>query len=202
MTLDPQFVDLGVRLAESMARNTATSIATRIKTAKTAKQDREAIAELEQIIADLSEDRNELVQIAQAYKEQLVAQTISDADLEFITGRLVPMIKELTVKNAGPQGIDSEGAQEMIDLLSPLLAAETLTILQLLGFNFKKAIGEPLTDLVAQAISSRTTSDPRSDIDVERLNAQRELAYLQLAMDEEAFARFRSLIPNNPAASD
>lgn len=196
MDLDPQLLELGVRLADSAARNTAASIATRVKTGKTAKQDREAIVALEEIITDLSQDRNELLQIAQAYKEQLVGQTISEADVEYITSQLIPRLKEFTMMTAGAQGTDGDTAQEMINLLSPLLSVETLPILQLLGFNFKRAIGEPLTDLVARAISARAGPDPTAVVELQRLGVERELAYVEVARDEDAYARLKSLFPN------
>jgi hypothetical protein len=193
MDLDPQLVELGVRLGESAARNTAASIATRVQTARTAKQDRAAIVALEEIITDLSQDRNELLQIAQAYKEQLIAQTISAGDVEYITTQLVPRLKEFIAVTAGAQGSEPGPAQEMIDALNPVLSVETLTILQLLGFNFKRAIGEPLTDLVARAISARTTPDPTAVTELQRLGMERELAYIELAKDQDAYARLKSL---------
>lgn len=193
MDLDPQMVELGVRLAESAARNTAASIATRVRTARTAKHDREAAVALEEIITDLSQDRNELLQIAQAYKEELVAQTISATDVEYITSQLIPRLKEFIAMTSAAQGIDPDTAQEVVDALSPLVSVETLTILQLVGFNFKKAIGEPLTELVAQAITARASPDPTAATELQRINVQRELAYVELAKDADAYGRFKSL---------
>jgi hypothetical protein len=43
----------------------------------------------------------------------------------------------------------------MMEIIKPLLSVETLTVLQLLGFNFKQAIGEPLTELVAGLIAAK-----------------------------------------------
>lgn len=197
MDLDPQVVELGVRLAESAARNTATSIATRVTTARTAKHDREALVALEEIITDLSQDRNELLQIAQAYKEQLVAQMISDEDVEYITSQLVPKLKEFVAMTSAAQADGDAAAQAMIDVLTPLLSVETLTILQLLGFNFKRAIGEPLTNLVAAAINAKANADAATTLEVQRLGIERELAYVSLAKDEAAYARLRSLYGSN-----
>jgi len=42
----------------------------------------------------------------------------------------------------------------MLRLMTPLPSVETVTILQLLGFNFRTAIGQPLTDLAGNAIRS------------------------------------------------
>lgn len=194
MDLDPQLVALATRLAESAARNTAASIATRVSTAKSAKRDREALVELEEIITELSEDRSELLQIAQAFKEQLAGQMISAEDVGYITSQLVPKLKEFVELTADSQPGGAEAAREMIDVLSPLLSVETVTILQLLGFSLKRAIGEPLTDLVARAIASRAPGDPAADFELQRLSAKRELAIIDLANNEDAYRRFQSLI--------
>lgn len=189
MDVDPQLVELGVRLAESSVRNTASSIATRVQTAKAAKKDREALVELEEIITDLSEDRNELLRIAQAYKEQVASQTVSEQDVQYITSQLVPKLQELFELS----GQQDENLDDVVNAVKALLSVETLTILQLLGFNFKVAIGEPLTDLVARSIRSRIVADQQMALEIQRLNTEREIAFIELARDPEALDRFRSL---------
>ena len=189
MDVDPQLVELGVRLAESSVRNTASSIATRVQTAKAAKKDREALVELEEIITDLSEDRNELLRIAQAYKEQVASQTVSEQDVQYITSQLVPKLQELFELS----GQQDENLDDVVNAVKALLSVETLTILQLLGFNFKVAIGEPLTDLVARTIRSRVVADQQMALEIQRLNTEREIAFIELARDPEALDRFRSL---------
>jgi hypothetical protein len=197
MDLDPQLIEVGVRLTDSAARNSAASIATRVKAARTAKRDRDALVTLEEIITDLSQDRNELLQIAQAYREQLAAQMISAEDVEYITSQLIPTLKDFLARTSTAQGGDADSARAVIDALSPVLSVETLTILQLLGFNFKRAIGEPLTRLVAQMIGARMTPDAAAAIELQRLNVQRELAYIELAKDEAAYVRLKSLFPSS-----
>lgn len=61
--------------------------------------------------------------------------------------------------------------------------------MQLIGFNFRKAIGEPLTKLVGQLILSRAQADSALNLEIQRLGLQRELAYLELAGDPEAYDR-------------
>jgi hypothetical protein len=81
----------------------------------------------------------------------------------------------------------------MVDLLTPLLSAETVTILQLLGFNFRRAIGEPLTELVASLISTRTPADSDRLLELQALQSQRDIKYIELASDPESFARLKNL---------
>lgn len=188
MDLDPQVVALGVRLAEIGARNTATSVSTRLRTARAAKRDAELLAELEEIIAELTQDRSELLQIAQAYKEQLAGQTITTTEVEYITSQLVPKLQELLAATS-----TNESAEELLDAVHSIISVETLTILQLLGFNFKKAVGEPLTLLVAALISARMPSPSTANTDLQRLTIEREIAVIEIAKDEAACRRLRAL---------
>ena len=91
--IDPQIADLGVRLADASIRNTMRAIINRIGTAKTKRDEKETILELEEIISDLVADKNELVRIAQSYEQEFVAQQISKEDIEYITTKFIPVLK-------------------------------------------------------------------------------------------------------------
>jgi hypothetical protein len=156
MDAEKQFAELGARLIEIGVRNTAVTISTKIRTAKAKKDAKKTIQELEEIISALISDKNELVQIAQSYEQELVAQQISKKDIEYITTKFIPVLKGLIQQTSG----DNANIQKTIDTLMPLLSVETLTVLQLLGFNYKRAVGEPLTLLIRQAITSKISSNP------------------------------------------
>jgi len=83
--MDPQLQTLGLQLADTAVRHTAASVGIRISAVKAKKNNQETIAELEQIVNDLQSDRSELVRIAQAYEDELVAQRISNSDIEYIS---------------------------------------------------------------------------------------------------------------------
>lgn len=171
-------------------RNTATSVADRVALVTSKKRDKETIAELEQIINDLQADKNELVRIARAYEQELVAQRISASDVEYITGHVVPVITQLLESAAG----DYDGnAQEILDLVEPILSVESVTVLQLLGFNFRRAIGEPLTALVSQLIMAKAQPSPEVTLELQRLSVARDLAYLEIAKDADAHARLSKM---------
>lgn len=55
--MDPQLVDLGVKLTEALAKNTASTIFTKIRAIKAAKDDKATISELEEIIQELISDK-------------------------------------------------------------------------------------------------------------------------------------------------
>jgi hypothetical protein len=192
--MDPEFQALGVQLADATVRNTASAIADRIGVAKARRKDQETIAELEEIVSGLLSDKSELVRIAQAYEEALVAQRISQSDIEYLSNNFVPILTQLMETAAAEQGEDVASIQRMIDLVKPILSVETVTILQLIGFNFKKAIGEPLTELVAKLISSRVHPDVDRSQEIQALSIKREVAYLEVARDAEAHARLQSML--------
>ena len=186
--MDPQIQALAMQLADVTVRNTAGAIGDRIHAAKARKKDQDTIGELEQIISELITDKAEVTRVAQAFEETLVAQRISDAEVDFITQTIVPVIKQLVEVTSDPGAAGSQ-AQKVIDLVEPLLSAKTVTVLQLLGFNFKRAIGEPLTELVSRAILAKSPTDAALGNELQRLNAQREVAFLEVAKDPDAYER-------------
>lgn len=187
--MDQDLQALAIRLAESVVRNTAGAIADRVNVIKTKKDAAQQVAELEQIINDLISDKTELVRIAHAYESELVAQRISADDVRYISANLVPVIKQL-VDSASSSNQDAQPT-DMMALLEPILSVETVTILQLLGFNFRSAIGEPLTQLVGNAIQAKAAPVGDMLAEKERLGLQREIAFYEVAKDPEAFERLR-----------
>lgn len=154
--MDPALQSLGAELSQVALSNAASAIADKIRAVKARKQDQETIAELEEIVNDLLEDKSKLMRIALAYEQELVAQQISEDDIKYISEQLVPLLRLMMASSTGTPNSNSASSDEMIDVISPLLSVEVVTILQLLGFNFRKAIGEPLTELVAEFISSKS----------------------------------------------
>lgn len=183
--MDPELERLSLQLADTAIRNTARLIADRITAVKARKQDKETIAELESIVNDLIADKAEIHRIAQAYQDELVAQRISDDDVTYITTSILPVIKKLAESGvAGP----AAQTEEMMRVLEPILSAETVKVMQLLGFNFRKAIGQPLTELVSRAIMSKAA--PASDSgEMATLQLRREITYAEIVKDPEAYRR-------------
>lgn len=192
MEVAPELQELAVGLAGSAARNTAQVVWDRVNALKAANKDRETISGLEQIINDLIADKNDLTRIAQAYQSELVAQRLSSGDIRYITDTVVPLIEQL----AATSSTDAAKTTQMMKLLKPLLSIETVNVLQLLGFNFRRAIGEPLTELVEKSILSRASASGDAATELAHLQLRRELAVLELAQDPDAYARFQSLTGN------
>lgn len=185
--LTQQLSNLGVQLATSAARNSASAIANAIAAARASRSATEQVVALEQIVSDLLSDKSELTRIAQAYQHELVAQQLTPGDVQYITDAVVPLLEKLV-------GMNSEtGAQlkEQVQAFKPLLSVETVNILQLLGFNFRQGIGAPLTQRVKELIEGSSNSD--NDRQGEALRTQRRA--MELAADPDAYARFREMYP-------
>ncbi len=147
--MDEQILQLSAKLAEAAARNTASGIANRIRVIRDRKETRETIGQLEEIINDLIADKNELVQIAQAFEQDLVAQRITPQQAQSLVSSLAPALERLAGSGGGQQ------AKAALEPLIGILTPEVIDALQLLGFNFRQAIGEPLTDLLADFLRSK-----------------------------------------------
>lgn len=194
MYVDPELADLGVRLADTAIRNTAGAIANKIKTVKAKKDDKVTIQELEEIVNSLIDDKNELLQIAQAYKQDLVAQQISQEDIEYITDEFIPILKDLIKQTSSNENNSTPTDMEKaLDSLTPLLSVEMLTVLQLVGFNFKKAIGEPLTILLHKFIMSKVPVDPQSNLEYNKMAAMLSTEVLKVVQDKDASDRLARL---------
>jgi hypothetical protein len=188
--VSPEIQTLAISLAGSAIRNTAQGVSDRIKGLKAGNNDRETINGLEQLVNDLISDKNDLTRIAQAYQAELVAQRLSSGDVQYITETIVPLVEKL----AGTSGDgDSKNAQ-LMEIITPLLSIETVNVLQLLGFNFRKAIGAPLTELVERAILSKAPGD--AALEIQRLQLEREVGYIAIAQDPAAHARLVAMYGN------
>jgi hypothetical protein len=187
----PQLIELGLQLAASAARNTASSVTDKIAAMRASKSADEQVAALEQIVSDLIADKNELTRIAQSYQQELVAQQLTPGDVLYIADTVVPLLEKFA------DGMDDQVSGEkfngQIQAMKPLLSVETVNVLQLVGFNFRQGIGVPLTRRAKNAIEGQ--KDTGSELQVEGLRHQR--AAMELAADPAAFARFRELFPGS-----
>jgi hypothetical protein len=186
MDLQPEVIDLGSRLLESAARNGASAIADKVRSLRASGKSEETIAGLEEIISELISDKSELTRIAQSYQAELVSQNLASGDIRYIADTLFPLIEQIA--ESRPDA-DSEANLASLQAMKPLLSVETANVLQLLGFNFRRAIGEPLTTLCEQMITSRANQSEALKLE----SLKREQLYVQLALDPEAYERFRTL---------
>ena len=161
------------QLAIVVLNNTATQVADNVEKARAQIDKEKTTAALEQIINELVRDKAELTRIAQAYEQELASQKITKKELEYITENILPLLDKFI----------PEDQKETVEQLSSILSVETLAVMQLLGFNYKRAIGEPLTVLLQKTIESKIPADPS---EAQRTN----LLALEIIKDPEASKRY------------
>ena len=115
------------------------------------------------LINEVLQEREEAVRIAQAYKSELERIVISDEDIEHLhntVSNILEIFKNIQLAGVDPQ--DTLGVMrvqkqiETMEQVKNLISVDTLKSMQLLGFNYKAAIGEPLTQICSRAILSLT----------------------------------------------
>lgn len=176
--------ELALRLGELAAVHGAAEVSTRVKALRVQKSSAETVNKLAEIINELVSDRAELLGLARALHEEIITQRIEDSDLEFIVNEVVPTLESML--NLSP---DKSG-QEAIDAVKVLLRKETLDVLQVLGFSFKEAIGQPLTTLVRDFILS---ASPDGDTELDKLRLELQIETLKAVNDAEAFERLQRI---------
>ena len=161
-----ELVALGGSLAELAVKGTATAISTKIKAIKDEKNADKIRNTYDEIINELLLERDEAIRIAQSYKSELEKVIISDEDIQHLhntVSHILEIIKTAQLANAQHQGqeeIDKvEKQSKSYEQIKELISVDTLKTMQLLGFNYKAAIGEPLTEICANAISKLGTKN-------------------------------------------
>lgn len=186
MEVNADLIRLSAELTKMIASSSISIIFDKISAIKNKKDNEEIINSLQEIINQLIADKNTLIQIAQAFEQELISQKISDEEITYITTEIVPLFKKLLENNE-----NDEKLNEQIDMLTSLLSKETFSILQLLGFNFKKAIGEPLTIFVRDLVLSKKPVNSELDYQLALLREQRGIELLKVMQDKEAYQRLK-----------
>lgn len=188
--------DLVVKTADVMIKNTTETIFNRIDAAKGNHDKEKTILALEEIIKDLLDDKNKLNQIIRQYEELLAIQKLSDKNIDYITENIVPLLSQVLESDIVTKDNEekAEEINKVINLLNPLLSVETLTILQLLGFNFREGIGVPLTNLVKGTINKKETEELNYQYNIEATKTQTEL--FKLLQTEEGREIYKQISKN------
>jgi hypothetical protein len=99
-----------------------------------------------------------------------------------------------------------EKKDEYIGYIESLLSKELVKVMQLIGFNYREAIGIPLTKLCADAISNLKQTEGKQNL--QELNLKNQTAIAKLSLDKRAYNRFvrlmwaESIVDNDPENPD
>ena len=140
-------VEMGVALSELAIKRTTTNVTNKIKTVKEEKNCEKLRSVYDEIVNEILLERDEAVRIAQAYKSEIDRIVINDDDIAHLHNTISDVLDLL--KKLSPE-MDVQSFEVFKDLIS----VDTLKTMQLVGFNYKVAIGEPLTELCANAIKN------------------------------------------------
>ena len=140
-------VEAGISLAELAVKGTASAVNKKIRAMKDVKDAEKLRTTYDSLINEVLQEREEAVRIAQAYKAELDRIVISDEDINHLHAT-VSKVLDIFRTFSPDTPVDS------FEAMKELISVDTLKTMQLLGFNYKAAIGEPLTNLCANAISS------------------------------------------------
>ena len=189
----PELLALGTSLAELAVKGTATAVSSKIRAIKEEKNIDKIRNTYDEIINELLNEREEAVRIAQAYKSELEKVVISDEDIQHLhntVSRILEIIKEIqisSVKRRGPEAVNAVKAQvESYEQIKELISVDTLKTMQLIGFNYKSAIGEPLTLMLKNLILSKV-------IEPDSLKAFEKIVtpeMVEILKDETAYENF------------
>lgn len=146
--MDNETVELAARYASYIGKASYEWVAQRIDSAKKTQDAQEQLKVYDEVVNKLLNEKAEIERIAGEYKSKYEQVTISDEDIDHLQKTIAKLT--LLFKNYGEP--DERLDQNTIDLFLGLINKDTLKTMQLLGFNYKSAIGEPLTEVCADFI--------------------------------------------------
>ena len=160
-TIGSAIIELGTSLSTLVLKGTATAVQGKIASLKEERTVETVRSAYNEMINQLLEEREEALLIAQSYKNELERVVISDEDIEYLQ-QTVSKVLDLFVNTQiidinSEDPVKKEKAKAQIDAINEvkgLISKDVLKTMQLLGFNYKAAIGEPLTELCASKIKS------------------------------------------------
>ena len=138
---------LGAELTTYAVKGTVSAVSTKVKSIKNEKNIETLKNNYDEIISELLEEREDIIRIAQTYRAELEKVEISDKDIEHLH-KTIETVLDILSSFLGKEQIES------IKPLKDIVNVDTLKTMQLLGFNYKDAIGVPLTKLCATAIEN------------------------------------------------
>jgi len=140
--------DFSVQLTTLAIKGTAAAVAKKIKATKEIKESDRLRAVYDEIVNELLSERKEALRIAHVYRSELDKIIISDEDIKHLQATTSNLLDIL--RNFSP-----DLPVDIIEQFKSLISVDTLKVMQLLGFNYKAAIGEPLTEVLAATIRKK-----------------------------------------------
>lgn len=192
-----ELVALGANLAQMAVKGTATAVSAKIRAIKDEKNAEKIRNTYDEIVNELLSEREEAVRIAQAYKSELEKVVIGDEDIQHLHNTVANILKIMTdiqiagAERAGEAAVEAVKEQTKVyEQFMELISVDTLKTMQLIGFNYKTAIGEPLTLMLKNFLLSKV-EEPDSVSMFEKVLTP-EL--VEILKDDTAYENFREIL--------
>ncbi len=146
-------------LTEIAAKNTYDWVTTKRRQARENKNAQEQKEAYEEIIETLLQEKTDLQNAAYQYKSLYEQITIEDKDIQYLKATIERVFELLS-----PREEDAKNEEDLKKILRDrenfevaisIIDVDTLKTMQLLGFNYKEAIGQPLTRACAGLIYNK-----------------------------------------------
>lgn len=148
-------MNLAAKLAEVRGKTTFSWLDGAREKAKRAENKEETRQAYEEIISGLTQANAEYENIARGYKDLYEQVVISEKDMDFLHDTMQKALLIMFTPTEGDtsdQVIQKQKSAISAQALLNLIDTDTLRTMQLLGFNYKEAIGKPLTEACAKHI--------------------------------------------------
>ncbi len=151
--MDEHSARLAAAFAEITVKNMYDWANNKINLAREKKTAEEKQNAYEEIINTLLNEKMEMERIAGEYKNLYENVTISDEEIDHLQKTIKGAVNILSDH---VEGVSKH--QDSISLLTELISKDAIKTMQLLGFNYKEAIGQPLTEVCASSIKGKLGS--------------------------------------------
>lgn len=142
---------LAMQLAKATNNGLISAVQSKIELLKNKHELKEVTAGYNELINQLIDSNRELESIAKNYKMLYEQIEITPENLEYLQTTLRTLLNSIDL-------------EDELDPIVNLISIDIIKTLQLLGFNFKKAIGEPLTEICATSIRDWANNQKKDDV--------------------------------------
>lgn len=163
--MEPIALAAATKLSEIVGRGTYDWVNSKRQIARNEKDIKAQKEMYEEIVVTLLEEKTDLQNVANQYQDLYSRVKISEDEIRYLKSTItrvidlfVPDVDSIPEDTPNYEQVISEvkGQREKMQMVTEFIDIDTLETMQLLGFNYKEAIGKPLTEATANLIYSKT----------------------------------------------
>lgn len=189
-------LELAKQLANLTAKGTVSGIQTKISSMKNESNIDTLKKDYNELIDQLISERAEAIRIARSYKDELEKVEISDDDITHLHNTIektLDILKETIVVENNDNNREVMKQISAFEQIKNLISVDTLKTMQLLGFNFKIAIGEPLTNMLKNFINSKSPASTQYEVFEKFITPE----MVEILKSETAYNNLKNMMAGN-----